>query len=113
MVTQLIAKDFPPLLHAFFCRPAEVVGPDLVDCRLVKRLDNGSLLWGVIVETEAYSQEEPACHGYRRRSPSNDWWRQEVLIKAVESVSHQGSRNCLLRLICGSIKSQSIGIRWW
>ena len=72
MVTQLIAKDFPPLLHAFFCRPAEVVGPDLVGCRLVKRLDNGSLLWGVIVETEAYSQDDPACHGYRRRSPSNE-----------------------------------------
>ena len=42
MVTQLIAKDFPPLLHAFFCRPAEVVGPDLVGCRLVKRQDNGA-----------------------------------------------------------------------
>ena len=70
--TQRITKDFPALPHAFFCRPAEVVGPELVGCRLVKRQDDGSLLWGVIVETEAYSQDEPACHGYRRRSPQNE-----------------------------------------
>jgi DNA-3-methyladenine glycosylase len=38
----------------------------------VKRQPDGELLWGVIVETEAYSQAEPACHGYRRRSPSNE-----------------------------------------
>ena len=60
------------LPHAFFCRPAEIVGPDLVGCRLVKRQTDGSLLWGVIVETEAYSQDDPACHGYRRRSPQNE-----------------------------------------
>ena len=60
------------LPQAFFARPAEVVAPELIGCRLVKRQDNGSLLWGVVVETEAYSQEEPACHGYRRRTPSND-----------------------------------------
>ena len=38
----------------------------------MKRQPSGELLWGVLVETEAYSQEEPACHGYRRRSPSNE-----------------------------------------
>ena len=62
-------KALPP---DFFCRPAEVVGPELIGCRLVKCEPDGSLLWGVIVETEAYSQDDPACHGYRRRSPQNE-----------------------------------------
>ena len=69
---QFISKDFPALPHAFFCRPAEVVGPELIGCLLVKRQVDGCLLWGVIVETEAYSQDEPACHGYRSRSPQNE-----------------------------------------
>ena len=61
-----------PIPVPFFERSAELVGPDLVGCRLVKRQADGSLLWGVIVETEAYSQDDPACHGYRRRSPQNE-----------------------------------------
>jgi DNA-3-methyladenine glycosylase len=60
------------LPQSFFARPAEVVAPELIGCLLVKRQAHGELLWGVIVETEAYSQEEPACHGFRRRSPSNE-----------------------------------------
>ena len=65
-------SEFSSLSQAFFCRPAEVVAPELIGCLLVKRQEDGKLLWGVIVETEAYSQEEPACHGYRRRSPQNE-----------------------------------------
>ena len=49
-----------------------MVAPELIGCLLVKRQADGCLLWGVIVETEAYSQDEPACHGYRRRTPSNE-----------------------------------------
>ena len=61
-----------PLPKAFFARPAEQVAPELIGCLLVKRQPTGELLWGVIVETEAYCQSEPACHGYRRRTPSNE-----------------------------------------
>lgn len=60
------------LPQIFFARPAEEVAPELIGCRLVKRQPNGAILWGVIVETEAYSQAEPACHGHRRRSPQNE-----------------------------------------
>jgi len=70
--TPIATKTFPALPPSFFARPAEQVAPDLIGCLLVKRQPSGELLWGVIVETEAYSQEEPACHGYRRRTPSNE-----------------------------------------
>ena len=30
------------------------------------------MIKGIIVETEAYSQEEEACHGYRKKNPSNE-----------------------------------------
>ena len=60
------------LLQSFFARPAEQVAPELIGCLLVKHQASGELLWGVVVETEAYCQSEPACHGYRRRTPSNE-----------------------------------------
>jgi DNA-3-methyladenine glycosylase len=56
----------------FFARPAEVVAPELLGCLLVRRQPCGALLWGVVVETEAYCQSEPACHGHRRRSAGNE-----------------------------------------
>jgi DNA-3-methyladenine glycosylase len=68
----MASKALPALPQSFFARPAEQVAPELIGCLLVKRQADGGLLWGVLVETEAYSQEEPACHGYRRRSPSNE-----------------------------------------
>jgi len=68
--TPIATKTFPALPPSFFARPAEQVAPDLIGCLLVKRQPSGELLWGVIVETEAYFQEEPACHGYRRRYPT-------------------------------------------
>ena len=48
-----------------------MVALELIGCRFLKRQANGELLWGLIVETEAYSQAEPACHGHRRRALQN------------------------------------------
>tara|TARA_A100000164_G_C21750891_1_gene696961 strand:- start:220 stop:786 length:567 start_codon:yes stop_codon:yes gene_type:complete len=48
-----------------------LVAPDLIGCYLVKNRFNKGLLKGLIVETEAYSQEEEACHGHARKTPSN------------------------------------------
>jgi DNA-3-methyladenine glycosylase len=60
------------LSPSFFARPAEQVAPELVGCLLVHGGEGEEPLWGVVVETEAYSQAEPACHGHRRRSASNE-----------------------------------------
>lgn len=68
-----IATTLPQHLpQSCFARPVELVAPELIGHLLVKRQPSGELLWGLIVETEAYCQDEPACHGYRRRTPSND-----------------------------------------
>jgi DNA-3-methyladenine glycosylase len=44
---------------AFFARPVLEVAPDLVGCTV----RHGATA-GVIVETEAYHESEPACHAY-------------------------------------------------
>ncbi len=65
-------KDHFPLKTDFFKRPSSKVAPDLIGCLLLKRERNNDLTWGVIVETEAYSQSEEACHGYKSRTKSNE-----------------------------------------
>ncbi|MEO0348906.1 MAG: DNA-3-methyladenine glycosylase [Cyanobacteria bacterium P01_A01_bin.15] len=52
------------------CRNTLEVAPDLVGCTLVRQL-NGETLRGLIVETEAYRPDDPACHTYRGKTPGN------------------------------------------
>ena len=48
-----------------------MVAPDLIGCYLIKRLSDKNYLSGVIVETEAYSQEEASCHGFSGKTQRN------------------------------------------
>ena len=59
------------IISAEWCdRNALYVAPDLIGCTLVRQL-NGETLRGLIVETEAYCPDDPACHAYRGKTPSN------------------------------------------
>ncbi|MGD1857088.1 MAG: DNA-3-methyladenine glycosylase [Leptolyngbyaceae cyanobacterium] len=59
------------LVSAAWCdRTSLQVAPDLIGCTLVRQL-NGETLRGLIVETEAYCPDDPACHAYRGKTPSN------------------------------------------
>ncbi len=49
-----------------------MVAPSLIGCFLIKRLSNNNYLSGVIVETEAYSQEEASCHGFSGKTKRNE-----------------------------------------
>ena len=48
------------------------MAPDLIGCFLIKRIKKNKYLSGVIVETEAYSQEEASCHGFSGKTKRNE-----------------------------------------
>ncbi len=52
------------LTKNFYNRPTLEVARDLVGKHLVRVLDDGTRLAGRIVETEAYTQDDPAFHGW-------------------------------------------------
>ncbi|WP_309742563.1 DNA-3-methyladenine glycosylase [Chamaesiphon sp. OTE_20_metabat_361] len=56
---------------AWFDRSALSVAPDLIGCTLVRQLPDGTQLRGIIVETEAYQEGDPACHAYRKQTKRN------------------------------------------
>jgi DNA-3-methyladenine glycosylase len=60
--------DLAVLTRAFFARPAPKVARDLVGMVLC-RPDEG--LMARVVEVEAYTQDDPACHAYRGRTERN------------------------------------------
>jgi DNA-3-methyladenine glycosylase len=65
-------QDFEILTAAFYNRPTKIVAIDLLGKVLIKKQE-GSILGGMIVETEAYfGQNDPASHAYNGRTPRNE-----------------------------------------
>lgn len=64
-------KLLTPIEPSWLGRSSLDVAPDLLGCRLVRRWPDGRQLSGTIVETEAYTEGDPACHAYRRETPRN------------------------------------------
>ena len=61
----------PALLRAFYEQPTLLVARQLLGKTLVRHFDNGEIAAGRIVETEAYTRDDPACHAFRGKSKSN------------------------------------------
>ncbi len=61
-----MTRSFEPLPQSFFARDARAVARDLIGCTFLFRGAGGR-----IVETEAYRQDDPCCHGYRGRTDRN------------------------------------------
>lgn len=62
--------DFTPLPRDFYQPGARVVAPRLLGHWLIRRTPEG-LCGGPIVETEAYTRNDPACHAFRGRTERN------------------------------------------
>ena len=59
-----------PLPLSFYDRPANVVAPALLGHVLIRNTPQG-LCGGLIVETEAYLTDDPACHAFGGQSERN------------------------------------------
>lgn len=54
--------------RGFYNRDTLIVAKELLGCKLCRRVGD-RVLEGIIVETEAYKQNDPACHAYRGKTP--------------------------------------------
>jgi DNA-3-methyladenine glycosylase len=57
------------LPQKFYLQDTVQVARQLLGTELCRRLDDGTILHGQIVEVEAYTHDDPACHAYKGKTP--------------------------------------------
>ena len=60
------------LKRSFFERPTLKVAPELLGKTIVLRQGRQKQKLGIIVEVEAYTKDDPACHAARGKTPRNE-----------------------------------------
>ena len=86
------------LPREFFERDALAVAPELVGCRIVRALPDGTENSLVITETEAYCGElDSACHAYRGKTKRNAplYMRGGVFYVYLFIVTRSSFRKCI------------------
>lgn len=64
-------EPFVSLAHDFYLQPTLNVARQLLGAILVRRFEDNTIAAGRIVETEAYTADDPACHAFRGLTPRN------------------------------------------
>ena len=60
-----------PFPREFYLQDTPAAAQKLLGQIVLRRLPTGEVLSGIIVETEAYLKDDPACHAYRGQTPRN------------------------------------------
>ena len=60
-----------PIPREFYLQDTRTAAQKLLGQVVQRRLPTGETLSGIIVETEAYLTDDPACHAYRGQTPRN------------------------------------------
>jgi DNA-3-methyladenine glycosylase len=63
-----IPESWLPVEAAFFSRPAPIVAKELLGCLLLRKYES-QWIGGIISETEAYTNDDPASHSFRGPTP--------------------------------------------